>query len=479
MSAQPISRDRLLAGYPPALPVSAAQVRAARTESARRLVVLDDDPTGTQSVADLPVLTDWSQADLEWALQTGAPAVYVLTNSRSLDPDTAAARVREASQNASRAARGLGLELDFVSRSDSTLRGHYPLEPDVLAAVLAADGRQVDGVLVVPAFGEAGRVTVDSVHYAGSAEHGYVPVGETDFARDATFGYTSSNLRNWVEEKSGGRTRVDDVTAITLEVVRRGPDAVTQVLSEVTDERPVVVDIVEEADLRVLALAIIAAEAAGKRFLHRVGPPFVRALIGAAVPEPLSPADVAGIRDRGAAQSSPHGLIVVGSHVPSTTRQLEQLRARRGPVELEVDVNQVLSDGRDDHLKALVGQSVTALHAGPVVLRTSRTLVTGTDADASLDIARQVSDAVVHVVRGITAVHTPRFVVAKGGITSSDVATRGLSISRAMVRGPMLPGVVSLWEPVEGPAAGIPYVVFAGNVGTDQSLVDVVDKLTE
>ncbi|NKX51898.1 hypothetical protein HER39_15260, partial [Arthrobacter deserti] len=48
----------------------------------------------------------------------------------------------------------------------------------------------------------------------------------------------------------------------------------------------------------------------------------------------------------------------------------------------------------------------------------------------------------------------------------------------AIVRGPMLPGVVSLWEPVEGPAQGIPYVVFAGNVGNDQSLLDVVRTLS-
>ncbi|MCB1255217.1 MAG: hypothetical protein KDB39_18685, partial [Austwickia sp.] len=72
----------------------------------------------------------------------------------------------------------------------------------------------------------------------------------------------------------------------------------------------------------------------------------------------------------------------------------------------------------------------------------------------------------------------PRFVVAKGGITSSDVAARGLSIERAMVRGPMLPGIVSLWEPIDGPARGIPYIVFAGNVGGPSSLAEVVHKLS-
>ena len=71
-----------------------------------------------------------------------------------------------------------------------------------------------------------------------------------------------------------------------------------------------------------------------------------------------------------------------------------------------------------------------------------------------------------------------RFVVAKGGITASDVAARGLSIRRAMVRGTVLPGIVSLWEPVDGPARGIPFVVFAGNVGGPEALADVVDTLS-
>jgi hypothetical protein len=42
----------------------------------------------------------------------------------------------------------------------------------------------------------------------------------------------------------------------------------------------------------------------------------------------------------------------------------------------------------------------------------------------------------------------------------------------------MLPGIVSLWEPVDGPAAGIPYVVFPGNVGDDRSLLGVVRILS-
>ncbi|MEO7588850.1 MAG: four-carbon acid sugar kinase family protein [Arachnia sp.] len=478
MSNQPLSKQDLLRGHPEAGTVTAEQVREARGANARRLVVLDDDPTGTQSVGNLPVLTGWTESDLAWALGTGAPAVYVMTNSRSLAPEVAAQRNREVATNALHAAQQLGIDVDFVSRSDSTLRGHFPLEPDVLGEVLTGAGIRVDGVIIVPAFGDAGRITVDSIHYAGSDATGFVPVGDTEFAGDASFGYRSSDLRDWVQEKSGGRYRASDVATVTLDDLRGNPAAVVGVLSGLVDGRPVVVDIVEESDLRALALAILAAEEGGKRFIHRVGPPFVRALIGQDVLEPLTGADVAAIRAGGVGEDALGGLIAIGSHVSMTTRQLDVLRARRQPTELEINVAEVLGAGRDHHLDQLVTRAVEALATGNVVVRTSRALVTGDDADASLTIARNVSDALVEVVQKILAASPPRFVVAKGGITSSDVASRGLGIARAIVRGPMLPGIVSLWEPSDGPARGIPYIVFAGNVGDDQALADVVDKLT-
>jgi uncharacterized protein YgbK (DUF1537 family) len=111
-------------------------------------------------------------------------------------------------------------------------------------------------------------------------------------------------------------------------------------------------------------------------------------------------------------------------------------------------------------------------------MHTSRLLVKRDDPTESLRIARTVSAAVVAVVQRTLAAHPPRFVIAKGGITSSDVAAYGLGIRHGIVRGPMLPGIVSLWEPVDGPAKGIPFVVFAGNVGDDRSLLEVVRVLS-
>jgi len=146
---------------------------------------------------------------------------------------------------------------------------------------------------------------------------------------------------------------------------------------------------------------------------------------------------------------------------------------------VELSVPALLDPARvEAHLSETVDTVVAALADGDVVLHTSRDLVRSDDPAESLDIARRVSAAVVAVVRRSLAQRPPRFVVAKGGITSSDVAAHGLQIRHGIVRGPMLPGIVSLWEAVDGPGAGIPYVVFAGNVGDDRSLLDVVRTLS-
>lgn len=466
--------DDLLAGYPPPLDITAADVP--RPE--RVLVVLDDDPTGTQSVADLPVLTSWDAASLEWGLAQGAPAIYVMTNSRSLDPDEARRRNEEVAEAAYAASRRVGIAVDFVSRSDSTLRGHFPLEPLTLAAAVRRhEGQDVDGIVVVPAFGDAGRVTIGGIHYARTADGDYQPVGDSEFAKDATFGYHSSRLADWIAEKSE-RWTPKDVLAIGLSGLRTDFDAVVAQLRTARSAQPIVADIVDEHDLRQLAIALAKAEALGSRFIYRVGPPFPRARIGQDVPAPLTATEVASMTAAGPARDAVGGLIVVGSHVALTTRQLAELRRRASPTEVVIDVPQVLSPARSAHLDDIAAAVLAALPSGNVIVSTSRALVTGADADDSLRIARDVSAAVVDVVRRVIAEDKPRFVIAKGGITSSDVAARGLGIERAFVRGPMLPGIVSLWEPMDGPARGIGYVVFAGNVGDQHSLADVVEKLS-
>lgn len=486
----------VLAAYPADLEIPAGLVAgtlaASNAEVPRVLVVLDDDPTGTQSVADLPVLTRWEVEDFTWAFahiaQSAAkPAVYVLTNTRSLDPAEAAARNEEVVRNALAAATDAAIRLGFVSRSDSTLRGHYPLEPDIIAATVAeVSGEKTDGVVLVPAFPDAGRVTIGGVHYMRDAEGTLVPVSETEFAKDATFGFSTSVMADYIAEKSQGRFPADSVIVLDLNIIRAGASAqdpaisakaIADAIEPATHSTPIVADIVTENDFRALALGLEEAERRGKKLLYRVGPPFVRGRIGQEVRAALTAEEAY----EGNTPSEAGGLIVVGSHVGLTTRQLNVLTAEHNSARIiEIDVEKLLADEAEAkaHLDQTVDAVVEALRAGDVIVHTSRLLIKTDDPAESLRIARTVSAAVVDVVNRTLKTFPPRFVIAKGGITSSDVAAHGLEIRHAIVRGPMLPGIVSLWEPVDGPAKGIPYIVFAGNVGDDDSLAQVTRKLS-
>lgn len=463
--------EDLLAPLPAPLTIDAADVAAARSDDVV-LVVLDDDPTGTQSVAGLPVLTRWDDADLDWAFAQQAPAVYVLTNTRSLSEADAAHRNRSVVATATAAARRAGVRAAFVSRGDSTLRGHFPLETDVLRAAIAEQGGAAPPLtLLVPAFPDAGRITVDAVHYwvvDGEA----TPAGETPFAADATFGYRSSDLRDWVEEKTAARIGRDQVAALTIDVIRAGSDAVRSFLRALPAGTVVVVDAVDEHDMRQVALGLHALDRDGVAALLRVGPPYVRAHIGQEVAAPIAADRIEFAHERG-------GLIVVGSHVPLTTAQLDALLVERPDIAtVELDVRALIDDRRDTHLAAQARAVADAIEHGSVIVHTSRDLVTGRDGEESLEIARRVSSGLVELVARVLEIAPPRFVIAKGGITSSDTASDALRIRRAHVVGPMLPGIVSLWQPQEGPAVGIPFVVFAGNVGDASSLARVVRTLS-
>src|SRR5207244_1091146 len=88
--------------------------------------------------------------------------------------------------------------------------------------------------VLCPAFLSAGRITVGDVHYV-AAEDRCVPVAQTEFARDATFGYRHSDLRAWVHERAGARGRV---ASLGIEELRLGgPARVAERLRELEPDR--------------------------------------------------------------------------------------------------------------------------------------------------------------------------------------------------------------------------------------------------
>jgi uncharacterized protein YgbK (DUF1537 family) len=110
-----------------------------------------------------------------------------------------------------------------------------------------------------------------------------------------------------------------------------------------------------------------------------------------------------------------------------------------------------------------------------VMVYTSRDLVAGQDAEENLAMGNQISDSLVDIVKRISV--RPRYLLAKGGITSSDIATKALGIKRAIVLGQILPGVPVWKMGRETCFPDMPYIVFPGNVGGYDALVQILDKL--
>jgi uncharacterized protein YgbK (DUF1537 family) len=464
-----INKADLLATLPPEWPADLLpEIRQALATSQLKIVVLDDDPTGTQTVYDIPVLTEWSVGSLHSELVTDRPAFYILTNSRSMPLAQAQALNGEIGRNLVVAARQAGCEFAVVSRSDSTLRGHFPGEVE---AVEAALGQPADAWLIIPYFLEGGRYTINDIHYVAEGER-LIPAAETPFARDAAFGYKSSNLRQWVAEKTAGRVAAEAVASISIEDLRGGgPGRVAERLLGLPSASVCVVNAVTLRDMEVFVRGLLYAEGQGRKFLYRTAASFVQVRAGLAS-RPLLTATDLKVGDSGG------GLVVVGSYVPKTTSQVQALLDQPGLVQaVEVQVPALLDDRRQQvEIERVARQAEQQLgQEADVLIYTSRDLVGGADAEASLAIGRRVSESLVAIVQAISS--RPRYLLAKGGITSSDVATAGLGIKKALVLGQILPGV-PVWQ--AGPESrhpGLAYIVFPGNVGGTEALVEVVAKL--
>jgi uncharacterized protein YgbK (DUF1537 family) len=470
--------QEVLAGLPRARTDGAAlraSIRAVRAEADLLLGVLDDDPTGSQAVRDVQVVTVLEESAYAAALAGPAATCFVLTNTRSLGEARAVRLTMRAARGLMAVAERRGARIQLISRSDSTLRGHVRAEVAALSTVRQNTvGSGFDAVLLIPAFLEAGRLTAADIHWARVGTS-VVAVGETEFARDAAFGYRASNLRDFVAEKAAGAIRRDDVRSINLADIRvGGPSAVRDLLVGLQDCTWVVVNATEYSDLEVVACGVLMAERAGTSLLFRTGPSFVRALTGL---EPMPP--LRGQQLLPAAGRGTHGLVVAGSHVGQTSRQVAALRAARGIAYIELDVSAVAS-GAESVVTAAAQQVTAALARSDVLLCTSRAFLRGHDAEDNLAIGRRISAALSRIT-GEALAAKPAWIVAKGGITAHDVAVHGLRIRRANVAGQLYPGMISVLHPIDAApdAIGMPYVVFPGNVGDDDALAHVVALLSE
>lgn len=435
--------------------------------SQTKIIVLDDDPTGSQTVHSCLLLTKWDVITLKEAILDDSPLFFVLTNTRGMSADKAANITREVCQNVQQALDELeriGKPYNplLVSRSDSTLRGHYPVETDIIAEELGP----FDAHFMVPAFFEGGRITRDSIHYL-IVDGKEVPVHETEFANDSVFGYSYSYLPDYVEEKTHGHIPASKVERFVLADVRG--DSMERLLA-LQGNVCCAVDSETQDDLNNFCAQLMQAAGQGKRFLFRSAASLLTAL-AKLPPQPIA-ADAmsAYVRDGKA------GAVIVGSHVKKTTQQLEQLLKMQNIVPIEVDVSRLDSD-RALMLEKIVQQTQQLHDEGKTpAIFTSRVELSFKDQATRLAFGEMVSAFLMDVVRNLP--RTLGFLISKGGITSNDVLSSGLALKTSRVVGQILPGCSVVRCPDNHPRyPHMPVVIFPGNVGDDKGVATAYARL--
>lgn len=455
-------------------------IRKELSEQHIKMIALDDDPTGIQTVHDCPLVTDWQAEILREAFLADCPFFYVLTNTRAMTREQAENVTREAVSAVLEANREFGYKLLWVSRSDSTLRGHFPLETDVMRQVLEENAQEVCPVtFFLPAFIEVGRLTIGGIHYLKDGSS-LIPVSETEFARDNVFSYSHSALKDYIAEKTalvpGVNCRCrhlgeEDFLSLPSEERLR---VLEEFMSSAKTGEPAYVtsDASDYLSLRRLALTILQWwKSKSCTLVARTSSSMPKALSGIQDKALLEKKDFL-LADN--ALTGP-GLFVVGSHVRKTTCQLERLLACDGVKGIEVDVQDVLDCPADCMKDLLEGLKQTAGEGMTPVIYTSRKELRLEDAGKRQLLGQQVSDFLVDIVRNLP--YRPLYLIAKGGITSHDIMTKGLGVRKAEVLGQILSGVPCIRTADNARIPHLPYVIFPGNVGAENSLAEIYQKL--
>ena len=447
------------------------QLNAALKTLNKKIVVLDDDPTGVQTVHDISVYTDWSEKTIADGFAEENSMFFILTNSRAFTAEHTSEVHKLIAERIVAESKKTGKDFIIISRSDSTLRGHYPLETEILRKTVEANtDKKYDGEVLMPFFKEGTRFTVNNIHYVQEGDY-LTPAGMTEFAKDKTFSYKSSLLPEYVEEKTHGEFKAKDTTCISLDSLRNMDiDGITKQLLSVKDFNKVVVNAIDYVDVKVFVIALINAINTGKNFMFRSAAALTK-VIGGVTDKPLLS------REELRANNKNGGLIIIGSHVKKTTEQFNELKKCSWvkfiefnhllvlePEKLTAELNRIITEAED-----------CVKHGQTTVIYTGRKRLDVGSEEESLKVSVKISEAITSIVDKFSI--QPSFIIAKGGITSSDVGTKGLHVKKATVMGQIKPGIPVWKTGTESKFPHMPYIIFPGNVGTATTLREIVEEL--
>jgi len=440
-----------------------------------KIIIFDDDPTGSQTVYGCPLLLNWDEQNLEKAFKQSSPLIFILANTRSLSSVLAVKKTREICSSIKKFFLRQGYSKDdyfYISRGDSTLRGHGVLEPSTIAEELGP----FHATFHIPAFLEGGRTTEDGIHYLNG-----IPVHMTDFGNDKLFGFSTSNLAQWIEEKSLGKIQAKNILHLDIKQLdialynQDGFESLLTFLSKLENNISVVVDAKLPHHLEILARAIKVVSKE-KRFLFRTAASFINSLSGLP-PNPKDTADLVSLKSKNNEFEYKPGLIMVGSHVKLATDQLEVLLKDNSCEGLEIPVSKLadifaLEDCQEEILvleKALLSKIDDILDVKKVpVLYTSREEIKFSSCSKRMNFGLELAEFMAILVGKIN--NKFGYIISKGGITTQLLLQKGLNFKQVDLKGQILPGLSIVTS--NSDQYDLPVVTFPGNLGNEKTLLE-------
>jgi len=440
-----------------------------------KIIIFDDDPTGSQTVYGCPLLLNWDEQTQEKAFAKSSPLIFILANTRSLSSGLAVKKTREICSSIKKFFLRKGYSKDdyfYISRGDSTLRGHGVLEPAILAEELGP----FHATFHIPAFLEGGRTTENGIHYLNG-----IPVHKTDFGRDNIFGFSTSDLAKWIEEKSFGKIQAENILHIKIKQLdmafnnEDGFKSLLSFLSQLENNISVVVDAKLTHHLETLASAIKVVSKE-KRFLFRTAASFINSLSGLPT-NPQSTADLVSLKSKNNQFKYKPGLIMVGSHVKLATDQLELLLKDNSCKGLEIPVSKLADIFASEDCKKLIldledkilSKIDNILYTKKIpVLYTTREEMQFSSQSTRMKYGLELAEFMAILVGKIS--NKFGYIISKGGITTQLLLQKGLNFNQVNLNGQILPGLSIVQS--NSDQYDLPVVTFPGNLGNEKTLLE-------
>ena len=444
-----------------------------------KIIIIDDDPTGSQTVNDCNLILRWDYETLLKGLKDSSNLLFILANTRSLSKKDVEIRLkeicsalREIMNNSSFA------EEDFVliSRGDSTLRGHNFVEPDIINELLGP----FDATFYIPAFIEGNRTTVNGNHFVDN-----IPINKTIFSKDKIFGFNTSNIKELICEQSNYQLDFNNIENIFIKdfeaLETNQPSKLFMQIEKLKNNKKVIVDIIDYSQLDKFS-SIVRSLLKKKKFLFRSAASFISSLSNVKRTQ-KDHIYFSQLRRKNNSDKAMKGLIVVGSYVELTTRQLNKVLeiSLCKPIEINVfKLYEFFKIGDNLNLNSLKKLIMNAIRQNLIresipVLYTSRKTIFPTDKNDLIQFQLFLSAFIAEIVSAIK--NEIGYLISKGGITTNTIISEGLEADSVYLEGQILPGISLVTFNLLKQKGKLPIVTFPGNIGNKMSLVKALEIL--